>query len=278
MQSAEKTRNLLDIMRQNTKALSVNYKKKYESLRNTFFYSNIPLVVLTTCNAGYVVWKYFYDGYEILNIASDVITLSTAGVLIAESTCLNPFNKMEEFSNMYNKYSLLETELEETEKSNKELDLPTFEKMVKKYKEITENEYLIRKIQGTYEKGENALIEMKTNVEDLLEDHWNIIFRPTLRRYKMKNRFTMEKFNIMERDIEDGKVVKEESKDDENKNGIISGLLSTFNTKKDEENKNIELKEEVKIEQVYKEPNRSVSPTLNPSTNKNVFNMNFYKK
>ena len=36
--------------------------------------------------------------------------------------------------------------------------------------------------------------------------------------------------------------------------------------------------EEVKIEQVYKEPNRSVSPTQNPSTTKNVFNMNFYKK
>ena len=38
MHSAEKTKKLLDVMRQNTKALSTNYKQKYESLRNTFFY------------------------------------------------------------------------------------------------------------------------------------------------------------------------------------------------------------------------------------------------
>lgn len=294
MHSAEKTKKLLDVMRQNTKALSTNYKQKYESLRNTFFYSNIPLVFLSTCNAGYVVWKYFYDGYELLDIASDVITLSTAGVLIMESTCLNPFNKLEEYVSLHNKYNNLECQIEENETSKKDTENTVFESLVNKYKEVTEQEMIIRKLQGSYNLGEDALINIKTNIEDLLDDHWNIIFRPTLRRFKQKNSSLLAKFNITGDDIENGKIDRNlNSKGDEKKdvdegqsnNSLLNSVVNIF--KKNEENteakteaKTEEKNENINIDTIYK-TRTSSPPTINPSKKSEVskpFNMNLYAK
>jgi hypothetical protein len=294
MHSAEKTKKLLDVMRQNTKALSTNYKQKYESLRNTFFYSNIPLVFLSTCNAGYVVWKYFYDGYELLDIASDVITLSTAGVLIMESTCLNPFNKLEEYVSLHNKYNNLECQIEENETSKKDTENTVFESLVNKYKEVTEQEMIIRKLQGSYNLGEDALINIKTNIEDLLDDHWNIIFRPTLRRFKQKNSSLLAKFNITGHDIENGKIDRNlNSKGDEKKdvdegqsnNSLLNSVVNIFKKNEEKTEVKTEAKTEEKIENInidtiYK-TRTSSPPTINPSKKSEVskpFNMNLYAK
>ena len=290
MHSAEKTKQLLDVMRQNTKALSNTYKEKYESLRNMFFYSNIPLVFLTTCNAGYVVWKYFYDGYDMLDIASDVVTLSTAGVLIMESTCLNPFNKLDEYTNLHNKYNNLECQIEENETSKKEIENTVLESLVNKYKELTEKEMIIRKLQGSYNLGEDSLINIKTSIEDVVEDHWNIIFRPTLRRFKQKNSSLLAKFNITGDDIENGKIDRNlNSKGDEKKdvdegqsnNSLLNSVVNIFkkNEEKTEE-KTEEKNENINIDTIYR--TRTSSPTtINPSKKSEVskpFNMNLYGK
>jgi hypothetical protein len=294
MHSAEKTKQLLDVMRQNTKALSSNYKQKYESLRNMFFYSNIPLVFLTTCNAGYVVWKYFYDGYDMLDIASDVVTLSTAGVLIMESTCLNPFNKLDEYMNLHNKYNNLECQIEENETSKKEIENTVFESLVNKYKELTEKEMIIRKLQGSYNLGEDSLINIKTSIEDVVEDHWNIIFRPTLRRFKQKNSSLLAKFNITGDDIENGKIDRNlNSKGDEKKdvdegqsnNSLLNSVVNIFKKNEEKTEVKTEAKTEEKIENInidtiYK-TRTSSPPTINPSKKSEVskpFNMNLYAK
>lgn len=286
MHSAEKTKQLLDVMRQNTKALSNDYKKKYESLRNTFFYSNIPLVVLTTCNAGYVVWKYFYEGYDMLNIASDIITLSTASMLVVESTCLNPFNKLEEYSILHSNYKHLEEDIEENETGNKDIDLPIFEKLINKYRELTKKETIITKLQGSYEMGENALVNIKSNVEDLLNDHWNIIFRPTLRRFKQKNDSLMSKFQISGNDIEDGNINKKNNSENnvaENQNStMLDGVINIFKTKEHTEETKEKNDEKMDLDKIYNTNSRPSSPvTTNPSKKHAVtspFNMNFYGK
>jgi hypothetical protein len=178
--SMEKT---LDIMRQNAAKLGELSLGNYNALKKRIHYLQLPLAILSAANAYAVVDLDNYVSENYVTIACCVVSATLAGYLSYDWYVDSQKQMEQDFS--------FQKSCEDFSKKIKEmLAIPRYERTVdgcvfmrdlfKQYKELITGNELIEKFKG------DLTLEAE-NMEEFVMDHWNIIFRPTLRRFKKKN-------------------------------------------------------------------------------------------
>lgn len=180
----------LDIMRQNVSKLSELSNAQYLAFKKRIEYMNLPLAILSGANAGAI---FFLDGYSFghyVNIGCGVASLVIAGVL-SYDWCSGTYKKMGKDLSFHRDCENLKEQIQgvlSLDRSERKMDGTHFlQQKFAEYKELVANHSLIEKFNGNVSL---ATDQVSTQVEDMqtfLYDHWNIIYRPTLRRFKKKN-------------------------------------------------------------------------------------------
>ena len=178
--SMEKT---LDVMRQNAAKLGELSFGNYNALKKRIHYLQLPLAILSAANAYAVVDLDNYVSENYVTIACCVVSATLAGYLSYDWYVDSQKQMEHDFS--------FQKSCEDFSKKIKEmLSLPRYERNVdgcvflqdqfKQYKALISGNELIEKFKG------DLTLDVE-NMEEFVTDHWNIIFRPTLRRFKKKN-------------------------------------------------------------------------------------------
>ena len=180
----------LDIMRQNVSKLSELSNAQYLAFKKRIEYMNLPLAILSGANAGAI---FFLEGYSFghyVNIGCGVASLVIAGVL-SYDWCSGTYKKMGKDLSFHRDCENLKEQIQgvlSLDRSERKMDGTHFlQQKFAEYKELVANHSLIEKFNGNVSL---ATDQVSTQVEDMqtfLYDHWNIIYRPTLRRFKKKN-------------------------------------------------------------------------------------------
>lgn len=180
----------LDIMRQNVSKLSELSNEQYLAFKKRIEYMNLPLAILSGANAGAI---FFLEGYSFghyVNIGCGVASLVVAGVL-SYDWCSGTYKKMGKDLSFHRDCENLKEQIQgvlSLDRSERKMDGTHFlQQKFAEYKELVANHSLIEKFNGNVSL---ATDQVSTQVEDMqtfLYDHWNIIYRPTLRRFKKKN-------------------------------------------------------------------------------------------
>ena len=180
----------LDIMRQNVSKLSELSNAQYLAFKKRIEYMNLPLAILSGANAGAI---FFLEGYSFghyVNIGCGVASLVVAGVL-SYDWCSGTYKKMGKDLSFHRDCENLKEQIQgvlSLDRSERKMDGTHFlQQKFAEYKELVANHSLIEKFNGNVSL---ATDQVSTQVEDMqtfLYDHWNIIYRPTLRRFKKKN-------------------------------------------------------------------------------------------
>ena len=185
--SIEKT---LDVMRQNAAKLGEISQESYNALKKRIHYLQLPLAILSAANAYAVVDLDRYVSENYVTVSCCVVSATIAGYL-SYDWYLDSQKKMElDFSFTRN--------CEDFSKQIKDiLSVTRYERTVdgdiflrdkfKQYRELISGNTLIAKFKGDLTSEKDSLCAQAEDMEELVMDHWNIIFRPTLRRFKKKN-------------------------------------------------------------------------------------------
>jgi len=186
--SMEKT---LDILRQNTVKLGELALENYNALKMRIHYLQLPLAILSAANAYAVMDLDHYLPDKYVSIACCVVSASLAGYLTYDWYVDSQKQMEEDFS--FHKDSLnLAKQIKDV------LAVPRYDRQIdggaflrdtfKKYKILISGHKLIAQYKGdvTVDK-DSQLGEFMEDMEGFAIDNWNIIFRPTLRRFKKKN-------------------------------------------------------------------------------------------
>ena len=173
----------LDIMRQNAAKLGEISLGSYHALKKRIHYLQLPLAILSAANAYAVVDLDNYVSENYVTIACCVVSATLAGYLSYDWYVDSQKQMEQDFSFQRN--------CEDFSKKIKEiLSVPRYERTIdgaaflqdqfKQYKELVSGNAMIEKFKG------DLTLEAE-DMEAFVTDHWNIIFRPTLRRFKKKN-------------------------------------------------------------------------------------------
>ena len=173
----------LDVMRQNTAKLGELSLGNYHALKKRIHYLQLPLAILSAANAYAVIDLDNYVSENYVTIACCVVSASLAGYL-SYDWYVDSRNQMEQ------DFSFQKSCVDFSTKIKELLAIPRYERKVDgcvflrdlfiQYKELISGNELIEKFKG------DLSLEAE-NMEEFVMDHWNIIFRPTLRRFKKKN-------------------------------------------------------------------------------------------
>ena len=176
----------LDIMRQNVSKLSELSNAQYLAFKKRIEYMNLPLAILSGANAGAI---FFLEGYSFghyVNISCGVTSLVIASVL-SYDWCSGTYKKMGKDLSFHRDCENLKEQIQgvlSLDRSERKMDGTHFlQQKFAEYKELVANHSLIEKFNGNVSLATNQVEDMQT----FLYDHWNIIYRPTLRRFKKKN-------------------------------------------------------------------------------------------
>ena len=190
--SIEKT---LDIMRQNSAKLGELSLENYNAFKKRIHYLQLPLAILSAANAYAVVDLDNYVSENYVTIACCVVSATLAGYLSYDWYVDSQKQMEQEFS--------FHTRCLEFSKDIKDvLVLPRYDRtsdgdvflrdQFKQYKELVSGNKLIEKYKGDLTLLKESLCEKTEHMDEFVMDHWNIIFRPTLRRFKKKNQVLIE--------------------------------------------------------------------------------------
>jgi hypothetical protein len=181
----------LDILRQNTVKLGELALENYNALKMRIHYLQLPLAILSAANAYAVMDLDHYLPDKYVSIACCVVSASLAGYLTYDWYVDSQKQMEEDFS--FHKDSLnLAKQIKDV------LAVPRYDRQIdgaaflrdtfKKYKILISGHKLIAQYKGdvTVDK-DSQLGEFIEDMEGFAIDNWNIIFRPTLRRFKKKN-------------------------------------------------------------------------------------------
>ena len=176
----------LDIMRQNVSKLSELSNEQYLAFKKRIEYMNLPLAILSGANAGAI---FFLEGYSFghyVNISCGVASLVIAGVL-SYDWCSGTYKKMGKDLSFHRDCENLKEQIQgvlSLDRSERKMDGTHFlQQKFAEYKELVANHSLIEKFNGNVSLATDQVEDMQI----FLYDHWNIIYRPTLRRFKKKN-------------------------------------------------------------------------------------------
>jgi hypothetical protein len=185
--SMEKT---LDIIRQNTVKLGENSIENYNALKMRIHYLQLPLAILSAGNSFAAIdLEQSFPG-KCVSIACCVVSASLAGYLTYD-WYVDSQKQMEQ------DFSFHKDSLDICKQIKEVLSSPRYDRQIdgaiflrdtfKKYKDLIATHKLIAQYKGDVTIEENSLCENEEDMEGFVIDNWNIIFRPTLRRFKKKN-------------------------------------------------------------------------------------------
>lgn len=185
--SIEKT---LDIMRQNSAKLGELSLENYNAFKKRIHYLQLPLAILSAANAYAVVDLDHYVSENYVTIACCVVSATLAGYLTYDWY-------VDSQKQMEKDFSFHTHCLEFTKEIKDVLVLARYDRTIdgdlflrdkfKQYKELVSGNTLIEKFKGDLTLLKDSLCEKSEHMDEFVMDHWNIIFRPTLRRFKKKN-------------------------------------------------------------------------------------------
>ena len=185
--SIEKT---LDIIRQNTVKLGELAQENYNALKMRIHYLQLPLAILSAANAYAVMDLDHYFPHEYVSIACCVVSASLAGYLTydwyvdSQKQIEHDFSFHKDCLEMSGKIK----DVLAVPRYDRQLDGAIFLKDIfKKYKVLVAGHKLIAQFKGDITTEKDSLCEHEEDMEGYAIDNWNIIFRPTLRRFKRKN-------------------------------------------------------------------------------------------
>lgn len=293
----ESVENTLNIIRQNLDQLASLTLNNYNALKNRINYVNFPLAVLSGLNGAAVIWldNYISDTYVTIACASSSVLIASA---LAFDWCSGSMTKLEldlSFSKECENLSKQIKEILDIPRESRKIDGNMFiNSIFEKYKGLVLVHPIITKFNGHLKETVSEQVE---DMQEFVKDHWNILFRPTLRRFKKKNEKLL---TIMEEKGQDVKEViepvKEEAKywmsriwnfrwnaeKEESNDGDNSGkesptfldIQSIYQPKEEVKDTNtvIELKQPSASVNEQKVVQRSVSPPVNITKK---FNMSF---
>ena len=177
-------------MQQNAKKLADNYLERYISFKNITTYLNVPLLLLSALNA-YVI--YDADSYSRgVQIGSSATSLGIAIIMSGEFLFMFR-NNIENHFLKFKHFESLEQSIQQTlsiDRLHRVLDPDAyFEETFRKYKTLVVDDLFIMKYLGNLGIPEEITTE---DIPAILNDHWNILFRPAFRRIKHKNQKVIE--------------------------------------------------------------------------------------
>lgn len=185
--SIEKT---LDVMRQNTMKLGTLSKEKYNALKNRIQYLQLPLAVLSAFNAYAVVGLDNYISENTVTIGSCVVSASIAAYLGYDwlSGSQKEMEKELSFSKDCEAISEHIKQVLTTKREERTIEGDVFlREKFDSYKQIVQGHPLIEKFMGHVTLYKDSICEQVEDMESFVVDHWNILYRSTLRRFKKKN-------------------------------------------------------------------------------------------
>lgn len=180
----------LDTIRQNTTRLSKIYKEKYDSLqRNIWITTTVPVSVLSIYSVLYNFNAGDLEDMPYANTANQVTSVFLSMYTISQLTGFNMSSTLEKYSMMSRNYETTSKEID-TEMKNETKHLEGSEyldKTLQKYKNLVINDDMVKNMKGSFDNTTENLCKTNDEIKEYLDDQWNIIFRPTLRRIKKKN-------------------------------------------------------------------------------------------
>lgn len=180
----------LDIMRQNTLKLSELSLEKYNALQKRIHYLQLPLAIFSAFNAVAVVALDNYISERYVAIGCSTASATIAGYL-SYDWFLNSQKKMEVDLSFSKDCKGLSDQIKNvltTQRGERKMDGSKFlQDTFDSYKKLIEGNEYIDKFKGNLIYYKESICEQVEDMESFVLDHWNILFRPVLRRFKQKN-------------------------------------------------------------------------------------------
>lgn len=273
----------LDVMRQNALKLSELSLEKYNALQKRIHYLQLPLAILSAANAVAVVAldNYISDNY--VAIGCSTVSATIAGYL-SYDWFLSSQKKMESDLSFYKDCEAFSENIKtvlSTERINRKMDGAKYlQDTFASYKKLVEGNDLIERFKGNVTLYKDSICEQVEDMETFVVDHWNILFRPTLRRFKKKNAELIESVKQAGQDVKSivEPVTNEVVEKVEDGAGWFKGKLNGLWGK--EEGKEEEKKEEsgISMESVYTSVKEIPSILVSKREEPRKFAMSFMDK
>jgi hypothetical protein len=291
-ETMEKT---LDIMRKNALKLSELSLYRYHALKSRIEFMNIPLAILSGANAAAIFILDNYVNDYIVTIACGATSATIAGILSCKWFYQTCSKNLEEHLSFHHKCEAIGDQIQKVlhlERSQRKTDSSSFliDKFAE-YKALITNHPLIDEFNGNLTICEDSIGEEVEDMYDFVYDHWNIIFRPTLRRFKQKNKKLLESIEHAGLDIQS--VVEPETSGVESSGHFLNWSWSWIRKKativwvaeeSTEKQKKSEEEEEeedaskyLDLGDIYRNTEKSAA-VIRDSLNIKKFNMNFVNK
>lgn len=274
----------LDIMRQNVSKLSDLSNEQYLAFKKRVEYMNLPLAILSGANAGAIFFLESYSFGHYVNIGCGAASLVIAGVL-SYDWCSGTYKKMGAKLAFHRDCENLSNQIKNVlsmDRSERKMDGTKFlQQKFEEYKELVTGHSLIESVNGNIQLANDSIVEQVEDMQEYLYDHWNIIYRPTLRRFKKKN---TELLNTVKSAGESVKTIIEPVVDTAEANCSwfnkkTNLLWKMVGSENEEETK--ETKETIELGDIYKNVNKNTNnnnPATSSGLNMKNFNMNFVGK
>jgi hypothetical protein len=236
----------LDIMRQNALKLSELSMEKYNALQKRIHYLQLPLAILSAVNAVAVVAldNYISENYVVIGCSA---TSATIAGYLSYDWFLSSQKKMEADLSFYKDCEAFSENIKtvlNTERMNRKMDGAKFlQDTFASYKKLVEGNSVIERFKGNVTLYKDSICEQVEDMETFVVDHWNILFRPTLRRFKKKNAELIESVKQAGQDVKSivepvtNEVVEKVEEGTGWFKGKLNGLWGKDEEKEEEENK-----------------------------------------
>lgn len=177
----------LDIMRQNINHLKNLYMTEYNTASRYLNYINIPLVMLSALNA-YAVYEIHVYGQPVIYGSSAVSALSV--IILGGNFLVGVQNKITDKVRTIQEFDLLEMSIVDIlakPRDTRIIPAQYFQDAAfEKYDKLVSKDKHVTKFKGSLKPNESQINNI-AEMHAYLIDHWNIIFRPELRKIKTKN-------------------------------------------------------------------------------------------
>lgn len=176
--------NSLDIIRQNVLKLGEDSLNNYNALQKRILFLRLPLAFLSAANTYAAIDLGNHISEFDVTLICSVISASIAGYLTYD-WFVGSQTKMETDFSFYKDCEHVSDQISQYLASERKRDGKDFlDEMYKRYiKLVNGHEFIIKNKEKLVPD-----IEQLEDIEGVLIDHWNYIFRPTLRRFKTKAR------------------------------------------------------------------------------------------
>ena len=183
----------LKTIQNNAKTLHEKYLNDYNRTKKMLMVINTPLVLLSALNA-YAIFE--MDSFsKTIQISSSVTSLIVAAVFGGEM-CMGVLYSLENSFNTSKDYEYIKNNINNIlllDKIERKVDVNKFfEDNFKKYSELVSHDKYINKFGGNLNLIKNDFTDNLEDIQEFLEDHWNILNRPNFRRIKKKNKLVIQ--------------------------------------------------------------------------------------